>query len=93
MAFTLGKVPVAYLLPFLVAALFTIQLGVSLGDLPSLRLLQDIICKQHFGMTSNDLLIEERCRIEPVQKELNLVNIGMSVSSTIAGKSALDINL
>lgn len=79
-------VPVMYLLPFLFVALFTIHLGLSLADLPSLKLMQDIICKHHFSVTSDELLPEAGCRVEPVQRELNIVNVGMLISSTIEGQ-------
>ncbi|KAK7419914.1 hypothetical protein QQX98_003102 [Neonectria punicea] len=76
-------VPRGYLLPFLAAALFVIQLGLSLSDLPSVMLMQDIVCKQHFNVTIDELLPEEKCRIEPVQQELNIVSMGILVSATI----------
>ncbi|KAK7423618.1 hypothetical protein QQZ08_008972 [Neonectria magnoliae] len=72
-------VPREYLLPFLAAALFVIQLGLSLSELPSVRLMQDIVCKHHFNVTTDELLPEEKCRIEPVQQELNIVSMGILV--------------
>ncbi|KAF7563060.1 hypothetical protein G7046_g1071 [Stylonectria norvegica] len=77
-------VPARYLLPFLSVTLFVIQLGLSLGDLPSIKLMQDIICKLHYNVTSDPFLPEEECRIDPVQRELNLVTIGILVSVTIS---------
>lgn len=67
-------------------ALFIIQLGLSLSDLPSLKLMQDIICKRHFHVTADELLLEERCRSEPVQEELNVIQMGISISSTAGSK-------
>lgn len=76
-------IPVAYLLPFLCVTLFVTQLGLSLSDLPSLKLMQDIACKKHYGLVTEELLPEEKCRDAAVQRILNRVNIGISVSVTI----------
>ncbi|KPM42043.1 hypothetical protein AK830_g4524 [Neonectria ditissima] len=86
MMFRSVTVPRGYLLQFLAAALFVIQLGLSMSDLPSVRLMQDIVCKHHFNVTTGELLSEEQCRIEPVQQELNLISMGILVSATIGGK-------
>ncbi|KAK8930303.1 Efflux pump ustT [Metarhizium anisopliae] len=76
-------IPVAYLLPFLCVTLFVTQLGLSLSDLPSLKLMQDIACKKHYGLVTEELLPEEKCRDAAVQRILNRVNTGISVSVTI----------
>ncbi|KID99924.1 Major facilitator superfamily domain, general substrate transporter, partial [Metarhizium majus ARSEF 297] len=76
-------IPVAYLLPFLCVTLFVTQLGLSLSDLPSLKLMQDIACKKHYGLVTEELLPEEKCRDAAVQRILNRINIGISVSVTI----------
>ncbi|TWU76914.1 hypothetical protein ED733_006842 [Metarhizium rileyi] len=76
-------VPVKYLLPFLFVTLFVTQLGLSLSDLPSVKLMQDIACKKYQGITAAELLPEEGCRDAAVQKILNRVNVGISVSITI----------
>lgn len=78
------KIPAKHLLPFLAATLFVIQLGLVLGDLPSIRLMQDIICKHHYNVDSAEMLPEEDCRIEPVQQELNIICMGILVSVTVA---------
>ncbi|KAH0498893.1 hypothetical protein TgHK011_006120 [Trichoderma gracile] len=76
-------VPTTWLLPLLVVNLFVINLGLSISDYPSTKLWQDIICKHHLGLTSDELLPEMECHDRAVQRELNIVDIGSSVSSTI----------
>ncbi|KAJ4212232.1 hypothetical protein NW759_011921 [Fusarium solani] len=78
------KVPRSCLLPFLGVFLFTIQLGLSLGDLPSIRLMQYIVCKRHYGITNDELLPEEECRGEEVQQELNTIVMGILISVTVS---------
>lgn len=57
-----------------------------MSDLPSIRLMQDIICKKYYNVSSDELLPEEECRGKPVQRELNIIDVGMSISTTIGGK-------
>lgn len=78
-------VPVQWLIPLLVVNLFIISLGLSIGNYPSTKLLQDIICKHHLGLTLDDLLPESQCHNKAVQRELNIVEIGGAVSGTLAG--------
>ncbi|CAM1500645.1 Fc.00g098070.m01.CDS01 [Cosmosporella sp. VM-42] len=77
-------IPALFLLPFLAVTLFVIQLGLVLSDLPSAKLMQDIICKHYYNVTLDDLLPEEDCRIEPVQQELNTISMGILISVTVA---------
>lgn len=81
------KVPRSCLLPFLGVFLFIIQLGLSLGDLPSIRLMQDIVCKRHYGITNDELLLEEECRGEEVQQELNTIVMGILISVIVSSES------
>lgn len=76
-------VPVQWLIPLLVVNLFIINLGISISDYPAMKLWQDIICKHHLGLTSDKLLPEGECHDRVVQRELNIVDIGLSVSSTL----------
>ncbi|KAL6859686.1 major facilitator superfamily domain-containing protein [Trichoderma novae-zelandiae] len=76
-------VPTQWLLPLLVVNLFVINLGLSISDYPSMKLWQDIICKHHLGLTSGELLPERECHDRAVQRELNVVDIGSSVSATL----------
>lgn len=82
-------VPVQWLIPLLVVNLFIINLGLSIAGYPATKLMQDIICKHHLGLTFDDLLPESQCHDRAVQRELNIVEIGIAISSTIAGMSLL----
>ncbi|CZS78659.1 unnamed protein product [Fusarium graminearum] len=77
-------VPRAVLLPFLSICLFTIQLGLSISDLPSIKLMQDIVCRQVHQVDTPELLHEESCRDEPVQYRLNFITTGMQIAVTIS---------
>lgn len=77
------SIPTRYLLPFFFVTLFITQLGLSLSDLPSVKLMQDIACKKIHGILSDELLPEEECRDPEVQRVLNRVDMGISVSVTI----------
>ncbi|KAL7786659.1 major facilitator superfamily domain-containing protein [Trichoderma ceciliae] len=76
-------VPVQWLIPLLVVNLFIINLGLSISEYPSMKLWQDIICKHHLGLTFDKLLPEGKCHDRVVQRELNIVDIGLSVSGTL----------
>ncbi|KAG5656289.1 hypothetical protein KAF25_004565 [Fusarium avenaceum] len=73
-----------YLLPFLSLCLLIIQLGLSISDLPSIRLIQDIICKDVHRVDNSAPLPEEDCRDEAVQHRLNYIIMGMQISATIS---------
>ncbi|KAM0481436.1 hypothetical protein ACHAPX_003542 [Trichoderma viride] len=77
--------PIQGLIPLLVVNLFIINLGLSIASYPATKLMQDIICKHHLGLTFDDLLPESQCHDRAVQRELNIVAIGAAVSATIAG--------
>jgi hypothetical protein len=79
--------PIQGLIPLLVVNLFIINLGLSIASYPATKLMQDIICKHHLGLTFDDLLPESQCHDRAVQRELNIVAIGAAVSATIAGVS------
>lgn len=85
MKFRRPTVPVQWLIPLLVVNLFIISLGLSIGDYPSTKLMQDIICKHHLGLTFDELLPESQCHDKAVQRELNVVEIGGAISGTLAG--------
>jgi hypothetical protein len=77
-----------YLLPFLSLCLFIIQLGLSISDLPSIKLMQDIICKDVHRVDNPAPLPEEDCRDEAVQHRLNFIIMGMQISATISGTTS-----
>jgi hypothetical protein len=79
--------PIPWLIPLLVVNLFIINLGLSIASYPATKLMQDIICKHHFGLTFDDLLPESQCHDRVVQRELNIVEIGAAISATVAGMS------
>ncbi|PNY28255.1 Uncharacterized protein TCAP_01841 [Tolypocladium capitatum] len=81
-------VPHNLLQPFLCTALFTVQLGLSLSDLPSARLMQDIACKRFYGIDRDGLLPEEQCRGEGVQRALNSLSMGISIAMTVGEATA-----
>lgn len=74
-----------HLLPFLSFCLLIIQLGLSISDLPAIKLIQDIICKDVHRVDNPAPLPEEDCRDEAVQHRLNYIIIGMQISATISG--------
>lgn len=82
--FTVGP---KYLLPFICVAIFISQLGMSVSTLPGLKLMQDIICKKQSGIPTDPLLPEAQCHGDAVQRELNLVVTGITVSHTIGSET------
>ncbi|KAH7326245.1 major facilitator superfamily domain-containing protein [Stachybotrys elegans] len=79
MAVNRPVVPSRYLTPFLCLCFLLLQLGLSLADLPSLTLLQDILCRQHYaGRDAGD------CLAESVQSRLNYISIGGLIAATLA---------
>jgi hypothetical protein len=93
LGFRRPTVPISWLIPLLVVNLFIINLGLSIASYPITKLIQDIICKHHLGLTFDDLLPESQCHDRAVQRELNIVEIGVAVSSTIAGMSSSQSSL
>ncbi|KAH7149603.1 putative MFS transporter [Dactylonectria estremocensis] len=85
MKFSCVTVPRGYLLPFLAITLFIVQLGLCLGDLPSLKLMQQIVYKSHYGATTDEPLPEEDCLVDAVQQELNCIIMGTLISVTVGG--------
>ncbi|KAI6752629.1 hypothetical protein HG530_013381 [Fusarium avenaceum] len=79
--FTISR---GYLLPFLSLCLLIIQLGLSISDLPSIKLIQDIICKDVHRVNNPALFPEEDCRDEAVQHRLNYIIMGIQISATIS---------
>jgi len=71
---------------FLAAIVFVVQLGNSLSDVPSTRLLEDIICRDFYGDYARSGLIDEaKCQMQEVQGELNIVSTGLNISGFIPG--------
>jgi hypothetical protein len=76
-----------HVLAVLVAVVFLVQFGLSLGDLPTTKIAQDVVCLQTFadgGLSGEPgRLPEALCRGDTVQGRLNAVMVGLAVSQTI----------
>lgn len=66
------KKPV-YITVFLAIVVFLVQLGSSIADVPSTRLLEEIICQLFYGDRNDDMIAEGKCAINAVQGELNII--------------------
>lgn len=86
-----AKSPRTIILIFL-SIVFILQFGGSLTFVPSMRLYEDIVChhyynkldgERHIGFESN--IGEELCKVEEVQKELNVLFAGLNVLSVVPG--------
>lgn len=75
---------------FIVAALgflvFIAQFGASLSDVPTVRLLQEIICRRELGLAPDSPVQEGKCRTDLVQGQLNVISTGGLVFGYIPGK-------
>ncbi|KAH7148841.1 hypothetical protein EDB81DRAFT_476966 [Dactylonectria macrodidyma] len=78
-------VPRGFLLQFVAATLFIVQLGLSLGDLPFLKLMQQIVCNNHYGAKTDEPLPKEDCLVSAVQQELNHITMRILISVTVGG--------
>ena len=82
-----------FILPVLLLAIFCIQYGLSLSDLPTTKILQDIICLGSGAVTDTlkpGFVPESLCHDELVQTRLSLVSIGLAVSQTV-GSTAFPV--
>ncbi|KAI3395476.1 hypothetical protein diail_1262 [Diaporthe ilicicola] len=74
---------------FVVAVLailvFITQLGASLSDVPSVRLLQEVLCRKHYGLSPDALVVEEKCRLASVQGRLNVISTGGLIFGYLPG--------
>ncbi|KAG6358864.1 hypothetical protein INS49_012383 [Diaporthe citri] len=74
---------------FIVAALavlvFITQFGASLSDVPSVRLLQEIICRRHYGLAPDSSVEEGNCRTDGIQSQLNVITTGALVFGYLPG--------
>ncbi|KFA46322.1 hypothetical protein S40293_07001 [Stachybotrys chartarum IBT 40293] len=78
-----------HVLPLLCTGLFLVQFAYTLSDVPSIKLLQDIICKDQYSFVQSDVLMpESTCSGEAVQRRLNMISVGMAVAATTAGALA-----
>lgn len=75
-----------YVVVMLALVIFFIQLGASLSDVPSTRLLEGFICNKYHHRSLGSLLPEDECRMGAVQSELNIVMMGALVLGYLPGK-------
>lgn len=75
---------------FVVAVLaiivFITQFGASLSDVPSVRLLQEIICRKHYGLAPDSPVEEGKCRTDGIQGQLNVIYTGALIFGYLPGK-------
>lgn len=69
--------------------LFLVQLGASLTDVPTTRLLEDVICKKLFHDGLAAMLPEEKCQGLNVQAELNVLSMGALILGYLPGECKL----
>lgn len=74
-----------YVVVMLGWVVFLIQLGASLSDVPSTRLLEGLICNKYYHRTSGSLLPEDECSVGAVQTELNIVMMGALILGYLPG--------
>lgn len=76
-----------YIVVLLALAVFIIQLGASLSDVPSTRLLEGLICNKYYGRSDGGILPEDQCTVSSVQAELNVITMGALIVGYLPGKS------
>ncbi|KAL1867715.1 hypothetical protein Daus18300_006271 [Diaporthe australafricana] len=64
---------------------FITQFGASLSDVPSVRLLQEVFCRRHYGLSPDSTVVEEKCRIDSVQGQLNVISTGALIFGCLPG--------
>lgn len=78
---------------FIVAVLgilvFITQFGASLSDVPSVRLLQEIICRKGLGLAKDSPVEEGKCHTDWAQGQLNVISTGALVFGYLPGKHFL----
>lgn len=68
---------------------FITQFGASLSDIPSVRLLQEIICRRDLGLAHESPVEEEKCHTDRVQGQLNVISTGALVFGYLPGEHCL----
>lgn len=86
---TIKKKSTLYIAAWLAVILFLIQLGGSLTDVPSTRLLEDLLCHEYYHDTTRGLLHEDKCLIDAVQSELNILATGVLLTTYLPGELCL----
>lgn len=79
-----------YIVAWLAVVVFLVQLGAGLSDVPSTRLLEDILCRKYHHITSSAGLVpEDQCSAATVQGELNILSMGALILGYLPGESRL----
>lgn len=65
---------------------FLVQLGVSISDVPSIRLLEGLICNEYYGDSSGRLMPETHCNGDAVQAKLNVITMGALILEYLPGE-------
>lgn len=78
-----------YIATCLASLIFVAQLGASLTDVPSIQLLEDIICRQVYPVSSATMLSDIQCRGANVQAELNIIAMGSLILRFLSGERDL----
>lgn len=73
----------------LAVLVFVTQFGASLSDVPSVRLLQEVVCRKHYGLAPDESVEEDKCRTDWVQGELNVISTGALIFGYLPGKYSL----
>lgn len=75
-----------YIVTLLALVAFVVQLGGSIADVPSTRLLEGLICNEHYRTSSGYLLPETHCGVDAVQGELNVITTGLLILGYLPGE-------
>lgn len=76
-----------YIVVLLALVVFLVQLGASLSDVPSTRLLELLICNKYYGNSAGSLRPELKCDVSTVQGRLNILTTGSLVLGFLPGES------
>lgn len=77
--------PPLYTVVLLALIVFLVHIGASLPDVPSTRLLEDILCHKYHHDTSSALVPEDQCTMDAVQGELNVISTGSLIMGYLPG--------
>lgn len=75
-----------YIVTLLALVVFVVQLGGSLADVPSTRLLEGLICNEYYRTSSGILLSESHCGMSAVQGESNVITTGSLILGYLPGE-------
>lgn len=75
-----------YIVTLLALVAFVVQLGGSIAEVPSTRLLEGLICNEYYKISSGNLLPESHCGVDDVQGELNVITTGAVILGYLPGE-------